>query len=128
MYTFIDPSLPVLPKRSSNPNVAYIISIFRSVGNLDNLDRTWTVWSGADFIVTHAPKELKLQRLTLHKVVEITDDDTSDVISSKDGFSYVLICELSEALGHLCRAREFVDKIRMRECGYTSLYKVDHYF
>ncbi len=117
MYTFVDPVLPFLPKRSSNPNVAYIVSSFKTVGNHEALDHTWSIWSGADFIVANVPDDLKLQRITLHKKV-----------SPGGTFSYVLICELNEALTYLWRTKGFVDKIRSRECGFTSLYTVDHFF
>ena len=117
MYTFIDPALPFLPKRSSSPNVAYIVSAFKSEGDPDTLDHTWSIWSGADFIVANVPDDLKLQRVTLHKQVK-----------SGGTFSYVLVCELNEGLSDIWRTKGFVDRIRSRECGFTALYTVDHFF
>ena len=117
MYTFIAPSLPFLPKRSNNPNVAYIVSAFKTLGGLDALDQTWSIWSGADFIAANAPPALKLQRLTLHKRTDL-----------RGTFTYVLICELSEGLADVMRTREFIEKIKCRECGFTSLFAVDHFF
>jgi len=40
MYTFVSPSTPLLPKRPSNPNAAFIVSAFKTAGNLDSLDRS----------------------------------------------------------------------------------------
>jgi len=117
MYTFIEPSLPFLPKRSNNPNVAYIVSAFKTLGGLDALDQTWSIWSGADFIAANAPAALKLQRLTLHKRTD-----------TRGTFTYVLVCELSEGLADVMRTREFIEQIKCRECGFTSLFTVDHFF
>ena len=118
MYTFIDPTVPLLPKRSYNPNVAYMISMFEADEETTHqLDRKWGLWSGADFIATRIPPQLKLQRLTLHKRG-----------SRKGNFMYILMCELSEALAHLPVALEFVETIRARQCGYTALYSIDHFF
>jgi len=38
MYTFVSPNTPLLPKRPSNPNAAFIVSAFKTAGNLDSLD------------------------------------------------------------------------------------------
>ena len=118
MYTFIDPTVPLLPKRSYNPNVAYMISMFEADEHTTHqLDRKWGLWSGADFIATRIPPQLQLQRLTLHKRSSHTGN-----------FMYILMCELSEALAHLPVALEFVETIRARQCGYTALYSIDHFF
>jgi len=122
MYTFVSQRTPLLPKRPSNPNAAFIVSAFKTAGNLDSLDRSWTVqywigsqrpqpvfskfflvlysanqleiywvpswfrpvstgsvldsldrswtyWSGADYVVEHIPKSLRLERLTFHKLL-----------------------------------------------------------
>ena len=127
MYTFIDPSLPFLPKKPANQNVGYIVTVFRSIGNQATLDQSWATWSGANFIAAHAPQELKLQRLSLHRMY-MCDPEPEVPISCDSRFSYVLVCELGEALSHLCIAREFVDKLWTRECGYTSLYVLDMSF
>ena len=117
-YTFIDPTVPLLPKRSYKPNVAYIISMFEADDDVtDQLDQKWTLWSGADFIASRTPPQLQLQRLTLHKRSSHTGN-----------FMYILMCELSEALAHLPVALEFVETIRARQCGYTTLYSIDHFF
>lgn len=42
MYTFVSQGIPLLPKRPSNPNAAFIVSAFKTAGNLDSLDRSWT--------------------------------------------------------------------------------------
>ena len=122
-------------------------------GNLDNLDRTWSYWSGADYIVENIPPSLKLERVTFHKILNETSSSTSTsstsssnaaaaaattVISSMtssttsdrkpSGFSYVLLCELSEALADVNRAREFIDHLKFRQCGVSSLYVIDHFF
>jgi hypothetical protein len=104
-------------------------------GNLDNLDRTWSYWSGADYIVENIPQSLKLERVTFHKII---NDSTScstgtaavTVVGDRKpaGFSYVLLCELSEALADINRAREFIDHLKFRQCGVSSLYVIDHFF
>ena len=92
-------------------------------GNLDNLDKTWSYWSGADYIVENIPSSLKLERVTFHKIVN--NGAGSD---RSHGFSYVLLCELGEALSDLNRAREFIDHLKFRQCGVSSLYVIDHFF
>jgi len=120
MYTFVARRTPLLPKRPSNPNTAFIVSAFKTAGNLDSLDKTWTYWSGADYIVENIPKNLKLERVTFHKL--------RVGLQEKDNFSYVLLCEIGEALGDLNRAREFIDTLKYRQCGVTSMYVIDHFF
>jgi len=46
----------------------------------------------------------------------------------KDNFSYVLMCEVAEALSDMNHAREFVDTLKYRQCGVTSMYVIDHFF
>ena len=123
LYTFVDRNTPLLPKRPSNPNTAFIVSAFKALGSLDNLDKTWSYWSGADYIVECIPKMLKLERVTFHKVT-----DSVNYTSSKDSFAYVLLCEIGEALSDMNRTREFVDTLKYRQCGVTSLYIIDHFF
>ena len=118
MFTFIDPTLPLLPKRSCQPNVGYLLSMFEADPDCtEQLDLNWPLWSGANYISRYAPKQLQLQRITLHKR-----------ISSRGTFMYILMCEFAEALAHLPVALGFVDKVRARQCGFSSLYSVDHYF
>lgn len=119
-HTFVDRRASLLPKRPSNPNAAYIVSAFKTAGNLDSLDRTWTYWSGADYIVENIPKALRLERVTFHKLKHGGHE--------KENFSYVLLCEVSEALSDMNRAREFIDTLKYRQCGVTSLYVIDHFF
>ncbi len=71
-----------------------------------------------DFLLFYrVPQKLGLQRLTLNKK------------TSKSGqFTYILMCELSEALAHLPDALDFVQVMRDRQCGFTALYSVDHFF
>lgn len=134
MYTFIDPSLPFLPKKPSNPNVGYIVTVFRSIGNQETLEQSWASWSGANFITAHAPRELGLQRLSLYRLRTHPDERGEESLEGAclptdlGAFSYILVCELGEVMAHVCRAREFVDKIRTRECGYTSLYVIESTF
>jgi hypothetical protein len=131
LHTFVDPRIPLLPKRPSNPNTAYIVSAFMTSGNLDNLDRTWSYWSGADYIVENIPQSLKLERVTFHKIInDSSSSSTGTTIGDRKpaGFSYVLLCELSEALADINRAREFIDHLKFRQCGVSSLYVIDHFF
>jgi len=93
-------------------------------GNLDSLDKTWSYWSGADFIVENMPSSLKLERITFHKVVAAAAQDDE----RQSCFSYVLLCELGEAMADLNRAREFIDHLKFRQCGISSLYVIDHFF
>jgi hypothetical protein len=110
-------------------------------GNLDNLDRTWSYWSGADYIVENIPPSLKLERITFHKIVggnggggPPTSTTAAGVVDHRTGtkagggFSYVLLCELGEAMADLNRAREFIDHLKFRQCGVSSLYVIDHFF
>ena len=48
--------------------------------------------------------------------------------NERNSFSYVLLCELGEALADLNRAREFIDHLKFRQCGVSSLYVIDHFF
>jgi len=121
MYTFVSQSTPLLPKRPSNPNAAFIVSAFKTAGNLDSLDRSWTYWSGADYVVEHIPKSLNLERVTFHKLLRPGGH-------GKENFSYVLMCEVGEALADINHAREFVDTLKYRQCGVTSMYVIDHFF
>jgi len=121
LHTFIGRQTTLVPKRPSNPNTAYIVSAFMTSGNLDSLDKTWSYWSGADYIVENIPPSLKLERITFHKVVV-------DGCERRGCFSYVLLCELGEAMADLNRAREFIDHLKFRQCGISSLYVIDHFF
>lgn len=122
LHTFIGRHTTLLPKRPNNPNTAYIVSAFMTSGNLDSLDKTWSYWSGADYIVENIPPSLKLERVTFHKVT------TGGGCERRGCFSYVLLCELGEAMADLNRAREFIDHLKFRQCGISSLYVIDHFF
>jgi len=124
MYTFVSQTTPLLPKRPSNPNAAFIVSAFKTAGNLDSLDRSWTYWSGADYVVEHIPKSLNLERVTFHKLLRQGGSQGH----GKENFSYVLMCEVGEALADINHAREFVDTLKYRQCGVTSMYVIDHFF
>ena len=124
MYTFVSASTPLLPKRPSNPNAAFIVSAFKTAGNLESLDRSWTYWSGADYVVEYIPKSLSLERVTFHKLLRHGGGGAG----GKDNFSYVLMCEVGEALADQNHAREFVDTLKYRQCGVTSMYVIDHFF
>jgi len=128
LHTFIGRHTTLLPKRPSNPNTAYIVSAFMTSGNLDSLDKTWSYWSGADFIVENMPASLKLERITFHKVVVAGSAAASQDDERQGCFSYVLLCELGEAMADLNRAREFIDHLKFRQCGISSLYVIDHFF
>ena len=194
LHTFVDKETSLLPKRPSNPNTAYILSAFMTSGsNLESLDRTWSYWSGADYIVENIPPSLKLERITFHKMINPTPVNATSVFPSKSSvqetthdagftswpppaphngtslslsrefqtensglhhrfstqssslqqgatsydprrgqntgvFSYVLLCELGEALADINRAREFIDHLKFRQCGISSLYVIDHFF
>ena len=162
MCTYVTPDTPLLPKRPTNPNTAFSLSAFKTVGNLENLDRSWTYWSGADYIVENIPKSLKLERLTFHRLLpsELSKPFVSRAPSlaagfgdvdvcreslaaaspasdhgsalwtngNRDVFSYVLLCEIGEALLDVNRSREFIDTLKYRQCGVTSLYVIDHFF
>ena len=113
-------------------------------GSLDNLDRTWSYWSGADYIVENIPASLKLERITFHKILHNGGSSAPGggdmgaggggacgggaTSGGGGGFSYVLLCELGEALADLNRAREFIDHLKFRQCGVSSLYVIDHFF
>jgi len=99
-------------------------------GNLDSLDKTWTYWSGADYIVENIPPSLQLERVTFHKVAGSGSGADSAASTERQSacFSYVLLCELSEAMADLNRAREFIDHLKFRQCGISSLYVIDHFF
>lgn len=91
-----------------------------------SLDRSWTYWSGADYVVEHIPKSLHLERVTFHKLLRQPGAGHSS--QGKDNFSYVLMCEVGEALADINHAREFVDTLKYRQCGVTSMYVIDHFF
>ena len=122
-HGFVDSGLYHLPKRPTSINTAYIITLFRTLLGEDNsiLDDSWNEWSGANYITNSVPAHLKLQRLTFHKINE-------HIHSSTQGFTYVMMCELSDALLDLPRTLCFVEKIRNRMCGHTALYTIDQYF
>jgi len=96
-------------------------------GNLDSLDKTWSYWSGADYIVENIPPSLRLERVTFHKLHWSAADGGTEQRAG-GCFSYVLLCELGEAMADLNRAREFIDHLKFRQCGISSLYVIDHFF
>jgi len=97
---------------------------------VDSLDRSWTYWSGADYVVEHIPKCLSLERVTFHKSLlhQVAGPGGHHHHhhhgQGKDNFSYVLMCEVGEALSDLNHAREFVDTLKYRQCGVTSMYVI----
>jgi len=74
-------------------------------------------------VVEHIPKFLSLERVTFHKLLRQGGHG-----QARDNFSYVLMCEVAEALSDLNHAREFVDTLKYRQCGVTSMYVIDHFF
>ena len=87
------------------------------------------------------PRSLNLERVTFHKSLHPPGaghggqgkDNFSYVLmcevgQGKDNFSYVLMCEVGEALADINHAREFVDTLKYRQCGVTSMYVIDHFF
>ncbi len=120
IFSFVDRHTPVLPKRPQNPLAAYIVSAFKVFGNQIQLDRSWSSWSGADLVVESIPKALSLQRLSFHKCRQRGD--------STDAFAYVMLCELGDALADVNKTMEFVQTLKDRQCGFTCLYVIDHFF
>ena len=121
LHCFVDKKLPSLPKKPENEKTAYLISAFKTLENQDTrqLDETWSTWSGADFIVENVPSVLELQRVTFHKVKYNNGNDT---------FHYILMCELANAVNRMSRALSFIESLKLRQCGYTNLYLIDHHF
>ena len=75
----------------------------------------------------HIPASLNLERVTFHKsLVHQTGagGGSHHHGQGKDNFSYVLMCEVGEALADLNHAREFVDTLKYRQCGVTSMYVI----
>ncbi|CAI9737096.1 Hypothetical predicted protein [Octopus vulgaris] len=106
-----------LPKRPMNTSTTYFFSAFQTEGNLSTLERTWRSWSGADYLLWKCPDELKLNRITLYKKVH---QDTK--------FTFLVLCECSEGLSHIHKAKDFLERLKERRCGYVSLYRVDRFY
>ncbi|XP_064627117.1 uncharacterized protein LOC135487414 [Lineus longissimus] len=108
------PDVTSLPKQPSNQMTAYLVTAFKAEGDPDRLDKMWATWSGADFVQAHLAAELQLKRITLHK--RIVQHGT---------FMYVLMCELGAGVTYLNRARDFVERLNERKCGFSALYVID---
>ncbi|XP_074662839.1 uncharacterized protein LOC141915269 [Tubulanus polymorphus] len=117
LQTLHGPETPSLPKIPPNKTTAYIITAFKAEGDFDRLDRTWNTWSGSDFIQAYIPPELSLKRITIHKR-----------IVTHGTFVYALMCELSEGVTYLNRARDFIERLNERNCGYSALYLIDEIY
>lgn len=127
LFVFTDPYYQVdcvgregiadLPKRPMNSSTTYFLSAFQTEGNLSTLERTWRSWSGADYLLWKCPDELKLNRITLYKKIH-----------PETKFTFLVICECSEGLSHIHKAKDFLERLKERRCGYVSLYRVDRFY
>jgi len=124
-----DVDVSLIKDRSSDGGFRLTRPVFRenSKSVSRSPDRSWTYWSGADYVVEHIPKSLRLERVTFHKLLR-HGSGVSHGGHGKDNFSYVLMCDVAEALADINHAREFVDTLKYRQCGVTSMYAIDHFF
>ena len=118
LYTVFDHDLDPHPRIPTNTNTAYILTVFKTINSdLHSMEMRWASWSGADYVMAHAPQDIGLRRLSFFRRL------------GKNGtFTYILLCECSHALAYMARTMEFVENIRTRKCGYTGIYTVNHSF
>uniref|UniRef100_A0AAF5PUP6 DUF7153 domain-containing protein n=2 Tax=Wuchereria bancrofti TaxID=6293 RepID=A0AAF5PUP6_WUCBA len=109
-------------KLPTHRHAGYIIVLFKLLDGQTkhkNLEKSWLNWSGAREIYKYSPRNWNLQRIVLHKL---------PATKSKNfhSFAYVLFCEFGSILNPLNRlqALDMVERLRVRNCGYISLYQV----
>lgn len=106
-----------LPRAPVSKDSVYFLSSFHSPEQTGNLEKLWKTWSGANFILWKCPSELNLRRITFLKTTTNTD-----------AFTYLILCECEEGLNVINYAKEFLDRLKMRQCGLVGLYKVERYY
>ncbi|KAM3717708.1 Uncharacterized protein ACO02O_01725 [Dirofilaria immitis] len=109
-------------KLPTNRYAGYIIILFKLLDEQtkhESLEKSWLNWSGAREIYKYSPRNWNLRRIVLHKMP----------ISTKKNyhpFAYVLFCEFGSILNpsNRLQALDMVERLRVRNCGYISLYQV----
>uniref|UniRef100_A0A0R3RT74 DUF7153 domain-containing protein n=1 Tax=Elaeophora elaphi TaxID=1147741 RepID=A0A0R3RT74_9BILA len=109
-------------KLPSHRHAGYIIVLFKLLDEQtrhENLEKSWTNWSGAREIYKYSPRSWNLRRIVLHKLPEAKR-------RSFRPFAYVLLCEFGNILNpsNRLQALDMVERLRVRNCGYISLYQV----
>ncbi|EJD73875.1 hypothetical protein LOAG_18737 [Loa loa] len=109
-------------KLPSHRHAGYIIILFKLLDEQtrhENLEKSWLSWSGAREIYKYSPRSWNLRRIVLHKM------PTSKKKNFRP-FAYVLFCEFGNILNpsNRLQALNMVERLRVRNCGYISLYQV----
>ena len=106
-----------LPRTPVSKDSVYFVSAFRTDGHIENLERIWRSWSGADYVLWECPAQLKLRRLTFLKATH-----TSEV------FTFIALFECEDGLNFVYHAKELLERLNERWCGMVGLYKVERYY
>ncbi|VDK87398.1 unnamed protein product [Litomosoides sigmodontis] len=109
-------------KLPSHRHAGYIIILFKLLDEQtrhENLEKSWLNWSGAREIYKYAPRNWNLRRIVLHKLPAARRKTFRP-------FAYVLFCEFESILNpsNRLQALDMVERLRVRNCGYISLYQV----
>ncbi|KAL3985225.1 hypothetical protein ACH3XW_37740 [Acanthocheilonema viteae] len=109
-------------KLPSHRHAGYIIILFKLLDEQtkhENLEKSWLNWSGAREIYKYSPRSWNLRRIVLHKL------PTAKKKTFRP-FAYVLFCEFGNILNpsNRLQALDMVERLRVRNCGYISLYQV----
>uniref|UniRef100_A0A915Q4K5 DUF7153 domain-containing protein n=1 Tax=Setaria digitata TaxID=48799 RepID=A0A915Q4K5_9BILA len=119
----IQKSSPVVGcKLPTHRHAGYIVILFKLLDEQtkhESLEKSWLSWSGAREIYKYSPRNWNLRRIALHKL-------PAPKKTSYRPFAYVLFCEFGNMLNpsNRLQALDMVERLRVRNCGYISLYQV----
>ncbi|VDK70063.1 unnamed protein product [Onchocerca ochengi] len=109
-------------KLPSHRHAGYIIILYKLLDEQtkpESLEKSWLNWSGAREIYKYSPRNWNLRRIVLHKL-------PTSKKRNYHPFAYVLFCEFGSILNpsNRLQALDMVERLRVRNCGYISLYQV----
>lgn len=107
-------------RKPTNQTTAFLVAAYKLLpeADLEIMDKTWAVWSGARTIYKNMPKNMGLKRLSFHK-------SAIEKVRGKYGFNYALVAECSNVLSSesvLTPALRYIDELKARKCGDMGLY------
>ncbi|VDM47818.1 unnamed protein product [Toxocara canis] len=106
----------------SHRHAGYIVISFKILEEQtqqESLEKSWLSWSGAREIYKYSPRSWNLRRISLYKIPKRR-------IRSSSSLAYVMMCEFGSIMhpsNHL-QALDMCERLRVRNCGYVSLYQI----
>ncbi|VDN51186.1 unnamed protein product [Dracunculus medinensis] len=124
---FIIISFKVLDGQTNIETLLKILICFDIILNneiqLQSLEKSWLAWTGAREIYKYSPRNWNLRQISFLRLAE-----NKNLVGRP--FPYVVTCEFGTIFhpSNRLKAMDLCERLRIRNCGYISLYQVQGSF